>query len=155
MAEAQQVSGYLKGIHHSRKISHLQVNYPETVEKLSKLQDMRAQTAHYSTKSILPRSASQEIVYQRKQFRLKDFEQTMNSHVKQEKFINFRKKEFNRETGRKAVANQVSIFDRNCNTTVSLLIASGRSFLELLLCPIPYFFHKVPPTSKFLPSWVH
>lgn len=111
MAEAQQVSGYLKGIHHSRKISHLQVNYPETVEKLSKLQDMRAQTAHYSTKSILPRSASQEIVYQRKQFRLKDFEQTMNGHVKQEKFINFRKKEFNRETGRKAVANQVSIYD--------------------------------------------
>jgi hypothetical protein len=33
--EAKDISNYIRNIHHSRKISHQQVNYPDTVHKLS------------------------------------------------------------------------------------------------------------------------
>ena len=108
-AEAKEVASYIRNIHHSRKISHIQVNYPETVEKLSKLQQIRDESVLHGTnvRREMPRSASQELVKQQKEYKLKDFEENMKSYIQSERFINIRKKEFNRETGRKAVVNQV------------------------------------------------
>lgn len=98
----------MRNIHHSRKISHIQVNYPDTVQKLSKLQEMRDEALlHGSVRREMPRSSSQDIGKQQKEYRLRDFEENMKSYIKEERFINIRKKEFNRETGRKAVVNQV------------------------------------------------
>jgi hypothetical protein len=106
--EAYEVDHYLRGIHHSRKISHMQVNYPETVHRLSKLQldrTLNPATINYK------RPATQHVarVTEMKVQKLKDFENNMKEYINKERFMNIRKKEYNREVGRKAVANQVNI----------------------------------------------
>ncbi len=112
LQEAREIADLMNGVHHARKISHLQVNYPDTITKLSTLQLERT-LGHSSTAALLPAyttkpPSDKERVQQFKQTKLKDYQEAMKEHIIHEKFINFRKKEYNREMGRKAVVNGVS-----------------------------------------------
>ncbi len=113
--EAQEISALLNGVHHARKLSHLQVNYPDTVERLSNLQAARTQSLAFSTSqtNLFPPQTSasslnpKDQVREFKQTRLREYQDAMKNHLIEERFINFRKKEYYREMGRKAVVNQV------------------------------------------------
>jgi hypothetical protein len=74
----------------------------------------------------MPRSASQELVKQQKEYKLKDFEESMKSYIQSERFINIRKKEFNRETGRKAVVNQVNHWTPTAHCALLKVFSNAR-----------------------------
>ena len=113
--EAREISHMLNGVHHARKLSHLQVNYPDTIEKLSQLQAERTLSLSSSQASLFPSQSvtslidPKEKVKEFKQTKLREYQEAMKSHLIEERFINFRKKEYYREMGRKAVVNQVSV----------------------------------------------
>lgn len=96
--EALQVSKYLEGVHHSRKISHQQVNYASTVEKLSKLQE---RVPVYLQKETPKEHGveSNPAIRQHNEF--------MNEYIVREKHANERKRLYNREVGRTAVVDKV------------------------------------------------
>jgi len=106
--EAKEISTYLQGIHHSRKISHQQVNYSDTVTKLGKFQrDI----------PVYNRKVDDDAAHQpgsfgntERGFRLKEYNDKMSTFVAQEHDWNERKRVFNREAGRKAVVNEVTVF---------------------------------------------
>lgn len=118
----------MNGVHHARKISHLQVNYPDTIQRLTSIQSER--TLGQTSTAILPTyttkpPSDKERVQQFKQTRLSEYQEAMKDHVVQERFINFRKKEYNREMGRKAVANQVMCFYRTFISSLCLSYVSS------------------------------
>lgn len=103
--EAADVTNYLKGVHHSRKISHMQVNYSDTVTKLSKMQET---VPVYLQKDAKPqeRNFFPHMSDQRK-MTISEYQKTMGEVIKVEKDINERKRLYNREVGRKAIVNEV------------------------------------------------
>ncbi len=112
--EAKEISNMLNGVHHSRKLSHLQVNYPDTVERLSALQATRMNASLSSSQaSLFPSPGTvtlldpKDRVREFKQTKLREYQDAMKTHLIEERLINFRKKEYYREMGRKAVVNQV------------------------------------------------
>jgi hypothetical protein len=131
----------MSDIHHQRKISHQQVNYPETVQKLSQIMtlkrtgtsytDFLSQTQGYASRDIITASSqnifgdsrefsrqnsansvrsahAKERSYEKREMKLSEFQESMKSYLKEEQFMNERKRLWNRELGRKAVANEVS-----------------------------------------------
>ena len=114
MQEAREITSYIKDIHHSRKISHQQVNYPDTVQKLSAIMSQktllpsRPESSHFthslnSTASDVHKSMNIET----KSIKLKEHQQKLTGYMQSERYINERKRLYNREVGRKAVVNQV------------------------------------------------
>lgn len=97
----------LQGIHYSRKNTHNQVYYPETIERLSKLQANRPQTTAATSHRRRPSTELHARATLLKELKLRDFQENMKHYIVKERHMNFRKKEFNREVGRKAVVNQV------------------------------------------------
>ncbi|RYG97830.1 hypothetical protein EON65_52275, partial [archaeon] len=102
----------MSGVHHSRKLGHTQVNYSETVKKLGDLQASRSnatlslssssvfsQSGSHSSSSFRPEEYNRTRVYEAKEMTLKDFQEQMTDHIKKEKFMNDRKKNYNREVG--------------------------------------------------------
>ena len=113
MNEAREITQFMGGIHHSRKIAHQQVSYSETVKKLSEIQTKRIGSPtlqrYPNTYEIEVRRGEEhhQRAQQYKNMKLREYEEKMKTHILEEKFINTRKKEYNRETGRKAIVNQV------------------------------------------------
>lgn len=109
--EAKEIATAMRRVHHSRKLSHQQVYYPETVKKLGQIQSAHDQsrTTRSATASAESRREESSAVYQAKEMKLRDFQQRFTEHIKKEHFINHRKRNYNREVGRKAVVNQVSL----------------------------------------------
>ena len=104
--EAAEISSYLRGVHHSRKIAHQQVNYADTVSKLGKFQQ---EVPVYLQKTEAPSfSASQGFGNTEKGFRMQEYTNKMGTYILSEKDMNDRKRLFNREAGRKAIVNEVS-----------------------------------------------
>lgn len=123
---------YTRDVHYSRKLSHQQVNYPDTVQKLSQIMSERSlsssysrldnpgatfsssgfNTAAFSTSSLNASGSSFFITknMERKSMKLKEHQDSMVEFMKNERFINERKRLYNRELGRKAVVNQVRIY---------------------------------------------
>lgn len=121
---------YTRDIHHSKKLSHQQVNYPDTVEKLSQIMSQRTlnssysrlqnpdatfsssgfNTSAFSTSSLNASGSSFYITknMEHKSMKLKEHQDSMVDFMKSERFINERKRLYNRELGRKAVVNQVN-----------------------------------------------
>eukprot|EP00598_Pedospumella_elongata_P005077 CAMPEP_0184969370 /NCGR_PEP_ID=MMETSP1098-20130426/2132_1 /TAXON_ID=89044 /ORGANISM="Spumella elongata, Strain CCAP 955/1" /LENGTH=179 /DNA_ID=CAMNT_0027491123 /DNA_START=81 /DNA_END=620 /DNA_ORIENTATION=+ len=103
--EAAEISSYLRGVHHSRKIAHQQVNYADTVSKLGKFQQ---EVPVYLQKTEAPSfSASQGFGNTEKGFRMQEYTNKMGTYILSEKDMNDRKRLFNREAGRKAIVNEV------------------------------------------------
>ena len=108
--EANEVVSFLQGVHHSRKISHQQVNYSDTVSKLSKIQatvpvvltNTTPAHASYAT-TTTPLSKTTEIMTKS----IKEYEQTMSKRIDEEHHWNQRKRLYNREVGRKAQVNEI------------------------------------------------
>lgn len=101
--EAGEVLQHLKGVHHCRKISHMQTYYPGTIDRLSQ----EKQEAHLTRSpaiSTLPHSRAVAAAQNHSQFF-----STMNSNIHQEHDINQRKRYYNREVGRKAAVDQVGL----------------------------------------------
>ncbi len=96
--EAKEISTFLQGNHHSRKIAHQQVNYSDTVTKLSKMQ---TQTPVYLQNTD---NRHQESTHNPK---MSEYQQKMSDNIKVERDLNERKRLYNREVGRKAVVNEV------------------------------------------------
>ena len=76
----------VEGVHHSRKLPHQQVNYSETVHKLSKLQEsvpvyLKREDAEPTDKKVL---------------KYKEYHEQMNETVRREKDLNERKRLYNR-----------------------------------------------------------
>lgn len=103
--EAAVISEYLRGVHHSRKISHQQVNYSETVGKLGKIQSTvpvyleRRDEHNVNTTQGFGNTATG--------YKLKEFNDAMSKVIVEEKGMNDRKRLYNREVGRKAVVNKI------------------------------------------------
>ncbi|KAJ1431023.1 hypothetical protein B484DRAFT_448534 [Ochromonadaceae sp. CCMP2298] len=101
--EAGEISSYLQGIHHSRKIAHQQVNYADTVARLGKFQEqipLYVQKVPEVHNSAAFGNGSGE-------YRISEYSQKMGEYIIKEKDMNDRKRLWNRETGRKAVLNDV------------------------------------------------
>jgi hypothetical protein len=98
--EAKEISTFLEGNHHSRKIAHQQVNYSDTVAKLSKMQ---TQTPVYLQNTDNRHQESNQTT------KMSDYQQKMSDNIRVERDLNERKRLYNREVGRKAVVNEVCI----------------------------------------------
>lgn len=107
--EAAEVTSFLQGVHHSRKIAHQQVSYSDTVSKLSKIQSTvpvvltNTSPAHITESSTKPLSKTTEIMTNT----IKQYEETMSKRIDEEHHWNQRKRLYNREIGRKAQVNEI------------------------------------------------
>jgi hypothetical protein len=145
--EGRDISNYIRNIHHSRKISHQQVNYPDTVQKLSTILSNKSnpfstspsQTSafgslqqgdqffnttsssaflstnnHSSSPSMnSTHNSSKYFITQnleQKSYKLKEHQEKIKEYMSSEHMMNERKRLYNREVGRKAVVNEVTIF---------------------------------------------
>lgn len=102
--EAGQVTEYLQGIHHARKIGHMQVNYSETVDRMSKAQAAKPVVLP-SREQPAGKLTSKQTAADQMQYT--ELMSTMNANVSKEQNLNFRKRLHNREVGRKAIINDV------------------------------------------------
>ena len=102
--ESKELTKFIGGVHHSRKISHQQVNYGETVKKLSKMQEKvpTYRTQEMNTNPLETTKPAPNEKYQEYQARI-------NSTVKSESGLNFKKRLYNREAGRVSQVNEVLI----------------------------------------------
>jgi arylamine N-acetyltransferase len=101
--EAQRVTKYLEGVHHSQKNSHNQVMYSETVKKLSKFdQEPAVYTRRQPPEKTF--SSSHSMVVSRQN----ETTDQMNKNAYSEHDLNMRKRAYNREVGRVAVVDSVS-----------------------------------------------
>jgi hypothetical protein len=103
--EAGEISSYLQGIHHSRKIAHQQVNYSDTVARLGKYQS-EVPLYLQKTTEVNPH-ATVAFGNGSGEYRISEYNQKMGQYIIKEKDMNDRKRLWNRETGRKAVLNDV------------------------------------------------
>jgi hypothetical protein len=95
--EAQEIFKLVQGVHHSRKLPHQQVNYGETVAKLSKMQQ--------SVPVYLARTDMEQPNH--KTLKYKEYHEQMNDTIRKEKELNEKKRLYNREVGRTAVVGKV------------------------------------------------
>lgn len=109
VSEASEVSTYLQGVHHSRKIAHQQVNYSDTVAKLGKFQ--QDVPVYLQKTDTLPHSATQSFGNTANGFQMQAYTDKMGTYILQEKDMNDRKRLYNREAGRKAIVNEVCGFN--------------------------------------------
>ena len=102
--EAGRVSQFLQGVHPARKIGHMQVNYAESVNKLSKMQQevavvLKPQPAS-QTKMMSTNSAADSL-------KMSQVMDQMGKDVASERSRNYLKRTHNREVGRKAIVDEV------------------------------------------------
>ena len=105
-SEASEVSTYLRGVHHSRKIAHRQVNYSDTVAKLGKFQ--QEVPVYLQKTDTISHSTTQSFGNTANGFQMQAYTDKMGTYILQEKDMNDRKRLYNREVGRKAIVNEVS-----------------------------------------------
>ena len=130
--EARKVTDYLQGVHHTSKLGHPQVNYSETVNKLSKI---NRETLEYEPRITMPRPAPQprygsahETLMANNQERTKN----MNEYVKAESKWNQRKRAYNKEVGRVAVVNKILSGTAPLPSKLAPLFPVGASHLQIL-----------------------
>jgi len=102
--EGGRVTEYLKGSHHARKLSHMQVAYGDTVGKLSNFQE-QVPTVLKKPEVAMRQTMSKNTEVE--QMRLRQAEDTMNVAVKSEQQNNWLKRMHNREVGRKAQVSDI------------------------------------------------
>jgi len=161
--EAGQVTEYLRGVHHARKLGFMQVNYADTVNKLSKAQEnvsVMLPPAHLATQAHNPTvSTVTSKNTQQDALNFTQYQQQMNEHVSRESQLNLLKRYHNREVGRKAIATEVmagtapmpkaglggDIFPQRCTHT-QVLAMTGK-----LCMPSPHTVPAAPlPRKKWL-----
>jgi hypothetical protein len=108
-SESKEVIAYLQGIHHTRKISHMQVNYSSTVDKLSKLQQ-NIPTYVTSTPSATSNNTLGRRESEVSKVKLYEYQAGMSAGIAKEKDINETKRIYNSACGRKSVVNEVFFF---------------------------------------------
>ena len=150
--EGLKITDYLKGSHHTRKLSHMQVNYSSTVGLLSQMQEEKPTVLRKpETETQKTMSKNTEV----EQMRLRAAEDAMNSSVKIEQQNNWLKRMHNREVGRKAQVNEimagtapmpkVELFPQKC--THSQILAMTGS----LAAPSP---HNIPAAPLPRKKWM-
>eukprot|EP00981_Chlorochromonas_danica_P007019 scaffold1524_cov182-Ochromonas_danica.AAC.3 len=131
LEESRAIARVMTSVHHSRKQSHQQVYYPETTQRLGQLQanrsssyatlagsgafDFTGTASSYSTlpssssssSAIRPSDRAKSHAHEVKEMTLRAYQEKMTEAIKQEQFINSRKRNYNREVGRKAIVNKV------------------------------------------------
>jgi hypothetical protein len=115
LQEAREITKYTKDVHHSRKISHQQVNYPDTVHKLSSILTKTSLSSQQNSTQCVASDFNGRDTYkiqnqEAKTFKLKEHQEQLQSYMVEERYMNVRKRLYNRELGRKAVVNQVLNF---------------------------------------------
>jgi hypothetical protein len=102
--EAKQVASYLTGVHHARKLPAMQLNYSETVNKLSKLQVEKPITRAPPPQKEPERHSKNhgEVVLKQEAYLNK-----MRNDIKQETFVNDRKRRYNFSQGQTASIRDV------------------------------------------------
>lgn len=116
--EAQIISEYVGNIHHKRKIPSMQVNYPHTVEKLHHMQ-LRSSLYHDTTSNKISNTGTGKDTYARSTNHFKDiqthqqFLETMKDTIKNETFINERKRIYNQSIATKSVAKDIIVGKSN------------------------------------------
>jgi len=102
--EGKQVASYLTGVHHARKLPAMQLNYSETVNKLSKLQvDKPITRAPPAQKEPERHSKNHAQVVVKQDAYLNK----MRNDIKSETFINDRKRRYNFSQGQTASIRDV------------------------------------------------
>ena len=110
--EQKTISTFIKDLHHTTKQSHMQVNYGQTVEKLSKQLHDGTKMNYYQTQKeeelreslFRSRPKSSNVIT-----REKEFLQNATSHLKNEMFVNDRKRHFNKYQQQKSLAHEVNL----------------------------------------------
>ena len=102
--EAVEIGDYLKGKHHAGKIGHMQVNYSETVNKMSKAQGQRPMNIAQSPGTAKKVQSKNTVADQMKYTQVVE---SMNKSVAKESSENYLRRLHNREVGRKAILNDV------------------------------------------------
>lgn len=102
--EAKEISKYLTSVHHARKLPAMQLNYSETVNKLSKIQGN-------VPLAVAPPAAAAPVRHSRdhKQHLMKEeqFYNNMRQDIKKETYINDRKARYNFAMGQKAQIKEI------------------------------------------------
>lgn len=160
MDEAKEITKLMGNIHPSRKISHQQVNYPETVQRLSDIISLKS-NAPSNTMQSFPSQTTfgstdrRSEVMNTRSMKLTEYQEKMKEAVEKEHSINHRKRVYNREVGRKAVVNQVLAGKGPVPKTFLFPVtASHEQILALtgtLTAPNPNIIPpEVPRTKKWL-----
>lgn len=102
--EGRQVAAYLTGVHHARKLPAMQLNYAETVNKLSKLQVEKPITRAPPAQAAPERHSANhaQVVVKQEAYLNK-----MRADIKSENFINDRKRRYNFSQGQTASIRDV------------------------------------------------
>lgn len=148
-AEAAQVSQYLQGIHHARKLDFMQVGYSDTIGKLSKMQT-NVPVVLQRQPEPEPRITSKNT--QSDAIKLAAWERQMNSTIAKESHDNQMKRYRNREVGRKATVNEImagrfqdpekhglgyDIFPQRCTHTQILAMTHNLAMPSADVIPAP------------------
>lgn len=104
--EHKVVSTFIKDIHHSRKLSHMQVNYGNTVDKLS--HELKNDTRTLYLTKLKTDYQRPTLKNNKNIHKEKDFMNNMKEHIKKETFINERKRLYNDAQSRKSLAHEVT-----------------------------------------------
>lgn len=128
--ESKGIIQHLTGVHHARKLGHMQVNYADTVSKLSEMQvrkpvtlsgtmnNSNNHTSTVQTASAVPSSShnnngsyngSYNNTSMNKIMKMNEFNDTMKANIASEHQLNARKRLYNREVGRKAVVTDIMV----------------------------------------------
>ena len=131
--EAAATVDFLQGVHHARKLPHLQVNYPDTVQKLSTFQGevpIVLQDKPESKREV-PDSRNKAAEQQT----LTEYENFMAESVRKERQDNYCKRVANREAGRLAQVDKimlgeapmptVELFPQGCTHTQILAMTNS------------------------------
>ena len=126
--ESKVVCEQLQGIHYARKLGFMQVNYSDTVNKMSDFQKIKpvtldgtlTTTSHSNTNSLNSTMTNTHghkqdntngIGYNNfsmnKSMKMREYEAQMAKNVSEESQLNYRKRLYNREVGRKAAVNEI------------------------------------------------
>ena len=98
--EAKAVANFLEGVHHSRKISHQQVNYSDTVGKLSKMQSDHP--VYLQSQNLNTNAATMAATH-----KLDSFVKERSAYSLNERDTNERKRLYNREVGRVSMVTKI------------------------------------------------
>jgi hypothetical protein len=98
--EANDIQNYLKGVHHTRKDTYMQVQYASTVDKLGKCLQEKSEYSRISADK--PKSTRDNLPsnYQ-------EFMTSMSKNISSEFSLNDRRRRYNKEMGRQAVVNDI------------------------------------------------
>lgn len=143
-AEAQQVATYLTGVHHARKLPAMQLNYAETVGKLSHMQTGKPVTRAPPEAKALERHSKnhgQVVVKQ------KEYLNQMNNGIKNENFINDRKRRYNFSQGQTASIKDV--FENRSAAPTEKIFPQAATHLQVLALTGAL---KMPDANKLPPD---